>query len=126
MTKKEINSLNQLLTQEINTYCVTKFEQVKDRIRGYKNVYSVLNSTIEYHYITNIIALKDIELDFYNREYLKDLLEMFKERNIEIPVNLINDDLSILLDVLIDEYQKLKISNEDKIKVTKKLNSMYI
>lgn len=124
MTKKEINSLNELLKMEVETFYITNFEHVKERIRGYQKVYKALSLTIEYNYIINSIAIKYFEMNYYDKDYINDLIEYFKDKNIDICVNLLNDDMSILIDVMVETYQALKVSNEDKIKVTAKLNSI--
>ena len=121
MTKTELNNLNNLLINEVRAYIETDIEGIFDRIKTYKNVYSALNIEHEYHKVINKNYLNYINLDFYSKEKIKDIIEILEDHKIKIHENILIDGLDSFCGYLSELVWDIKIDIKDKVKLENEL-----
>ena len=121
MTKTELNNLNNLLINEVRAYIETDIEGIFDRIKTYKNVYSALNIEHEYHKVINKNYLNYINLDFYSKEKIKDIIEILEDHKIKIYENILIDGLDSFCGYLSELVWDIKIDIKDKVKLENEL-----
>ena len=126
MNKKELTNLNELLKNNINGYTVTRFTHLEDIIISYKEVYKALNIEAEYHRIINSITIDNSNIHFYDKCYLRDVIEILEDYKIEINTSFLTDIEGLTL-YLIDVLESTeKINYKDRKKFIDKLEKIIV
>ena len=124
MKRAELNNLNSLLTTEVKAYANTTMEEILTRIRTYKNVYEALGIEAEYHRTINAVYIPHLNIDFYKREKLMDIIEILEYHKVNISENVLIDGLETFTAYLSELVWELNIDIEDIRKMEKSLNEI--
>ena len=124
MKKMELENLNSLLKAEVKTYIDTDMEELLIRIKTYKNVYEVLSIEKEYHRTINAVYIPHLNIDFYKREKLMDIIEILEYHKVNISENVLIDGLETFTAYLSELVWELNIDIEDIRKMEKSLNEI--
>ena len=124
MKRTELQSLNSLLETEVKAYAETKINEVLIRIKTYKNVYEVLGIENEYHKTINAVYIPHLNIDFYKREKLMDIIEILEYHKMNISENILIDGLETFTAYLSELVWNLNIDIEDVKKIEKALNEI--
>lgn len=125
MNKKELTNINNVLTQELKSYCLLELNNIKERIKAYANIYNALGLMNEYNDIINLTMIENSNLNFISKETLKDYIEIIKSYKKEITSNCLDGDFLNFGNYLSEIIWSIeKISLEDKELIEKQLNNL--
>ena len=124
MKKMELENLNSLLETEVKSYSNTLIHEVLYRIKTYKYVYKALGIESEYHKTINMTYIPYLNIDFYKREKLMDIIEILEYHKINISENVLIDGLETFTAYLSELVWELNIDIEDIRKMEKSLNEI--
>ena len=124
MKRIEIESLNNLLINEVKAYASTQLKDVLTRIWAYMNVYQALGIEEEYHKTINSNFIPYLDIDFYKMEKLFNIIEVLESYKIKIYGNVLIDGLNTFTCYLSELIWDLKFDIADKRKIEKSLNEI--
>ena len=124
MKKMELENLNCLLETEVKSYSNTLIHEVLYRIKTYKYVYKALGIESEYHKTINMTYIPYLNIDFYKREKLMDIIEILEYHKVNISENVLIDGLETFTAYLSELVWELNIDIEDIRKMEKSLNEI--
>ena len=124
MKRIEIESLNNLLINEVKSYASTQLKDVLTRICAYMNVYQALGIEEEYHKTINSNYIPYLDIDFYKMEKLFSIIEVLESYKVKIYGNVLIDGLNTFTVYLSELIWDLKFDIADKRKIEKSLNEI--